>query len=354
MTVLKNRYNREMTSKERFLAVMNRQKPDCVPIDLMPEVVLIMRMAGGKVIDYFRDKDKIVKGLIAIRDRYKVDAFSVAALTYTELFGGKVAYLEDRYPPITEPIFNSVEDIDRAKIPDPEEIPSIKVAIDAVKILCETVGKEMTIGGLCIGTFNLARELVGAEKLLVAFHRNPEFVHKAANIACEALIKVGKAFIKAGVDYIWYPDASSSPAWISPAHYEEFAIPYHSKFFQAMKKEGVFTIYHPCGGEYPIFLQLPKVQGVDAYHFSELVDIDIARKIFGPDTILWGNVNPSETLLLKTPLDVEEEVKGIIEKAGKMGRLIMSIGCSLAPDTPPENIEALVESTRKYGKYPLK
>jgi uroporphyrinogen-III decarboxylase len=159
--------------------------------------------------------------------------------------------------------------------------------------------------------------------------------------------------MKAGADYIYYPDSVSSPAFMSPAHYLEFAFPYHSKICKAAKEFGLYTVIHPCGGEYPILFDVYRIPGVDAYHFSELVDIGVIRQIYGPRALLYGNVNPLTKLLTETPQDIEEEVKKIIKAAGRLGRLLMAPGCTIPPNVPYENFKALVEACQKFGCYPM-
>lgn len=120
-----------------------------------------------------------------------------------------------------------------------------------------------------------------------------------------------------------------------------------------MKRLGVYTIYHPCGNEYPIICHVKKIEGLDGYNFSNLVDLKIVRQIYGPDAILWGNISPAEVLLIGTPDMVEAEVKRIIEGAGVLGGLVMAAGCSIPPNVPRANLKAFFDATKKYGTYPL-
>jgi uroporphyrinogen decarboxylase len=59
-------------------------------------------------------------------------------------------------------------------------------------------------------------------------------------------------------------------------------------------------------------------------------------------------------MLLGTPLDVEQDVKECLRKTYDNPKgYVLSLGCGLPYDAPPENIHALVEAARKFGKYPL-
>ena len=48
----------------------------------------------------------------------------------------------------------------------------------------------------------------------------------------------------------------------------------------------------------------------------------------------------------------EKEAKACIEKGrGKNGNFVLCSGCMVPAETPSENIEAMIGSARKYGRY---
>lgn len=89
------------------------------------------------------------------------------------------------------------------------------------------------------------------------------------------------------------------------------------------------------------------------FHFSELVDIGTVRQIYGSQTLLYGNIDPHIKLLMETTNNVEEEVKRIINAAGKLGRLAMAPGCAMPVNVPEENFKAFVEACKSFGTYPI-
>jgi MtaA/CmuA family methyltransferase len=317
-----------MTGKERFLKTLGGRKSDRIPIDPVWDSATPMRFVGGKVSDYYLNSERCAEALIAIQEEYGFDAIQLgnSLPQFVELFGGAAIYPDDSYPLAEAPCFKSVKEIAAATLPEWDGVPNFKGMIETVRLVSEAVGDQIAIGGRCVGTFNVMRELIGSDLLLRALVTDADLVHAAAELACETLIRLGRAYIEAGARYIWYPDATSSPAWISPQHFEEFAMPYHARFFEAMRAEGAPVIYHPCGGEYPILCLVSRIPNVNAFHFSELVDLGVVRQIYGPEAILWGNVHPYGTLMANSPERVVDEVKGIIQKAGKRGRLIMAPG----------------------------
>ena len=347
-----------MTPKERFLAVMQGHIPDYVPVEpLMTGAFACATVLKQNVSRYYFDSDICAKAAIAAQERYGYDCIlmGVSSPTYGDILGGSCTYPDDGYPMFETAAINEASDLDRMEPPDfiAKPPPAFKTLIDGMKQVVDTVGDRVAVGALLPGVFNVAVALRGIEPLMIDMKMDPEFFSRIIDLACTLLIDAGKAYAATGVHYAWYPDACSSPTCISPEDFEKYAMPLHEKFFTAMKALDLYTVFHPCGVEYPIFCQLPRIPNIDAYHFSNFVDLGIARKIYGPKQILWGNLNPAETLLFGAPDEVEEEVREIIESTGKVGAFMLSLGCTLPPGVPHENVDAIMRARDKYGKYPM-
>ncbi len=103
-----------------------------------------------------------------------------------------------------------------------------------------------------------------------------------------------------------------------------------------------------CEGAYgdrlEYFLEMPK--GKVVTHF-DLTDMFRAKEILKDHVCLMGNV-PSSLLQVGTPQEVDEYCKKLIEVCGKGGGLIITNGSSI-DEARPENIRAMIESTRKYN-----
>lgn len=66
-----------------------------------------------------------------------------------------------------------------------------------------------------------------------------------------------------------------------------------------------------------------------------------------------GGVPTISTLLKGTPEAVYQEALDCIKKCGPGGGYILAGDGSLAPDTPAENLEAMVQAARDHVHYPL-
>jgi len=67
--------------------------------------------------------------------------------------------------------------------------------------------------------------------------------------------------------------------------------------------------------------------------------------------ILKGNLHTTEVMLRGSVGDVIAASKKAMDDAGSGGRFILSTGDQCGRDTPDENLHAMVETARTYGRY---
>ena len=118
----------------------------------------------------------------------------------------------------------------------------------------------------------------------------------------------------------------------------------------ALKKTGKPLKLHVCG-DTTDRLETFVDAGFDILSLDTKVDFQKAREKVGDRVCLMGNVCPNTTLLFGTTQDVENYSKKVIQQAGLNGKFILSSGCMLSPDTPRENVHAMVNAVEKYGRY---
>ena len=109
--------------------------------------------------------------------------------------------------------------------------------------------------------------------------------------------------------------------------------------------------YHSDGYIEPIIPDLIEI-GVDVLNpvQPECMDPAKLKKLYGDKLAFWGTIGIQRTLPFGTPEEVEAEVKERIETVGKGGGLYLSPTHSIAPEVPLENIFALVEAVKEYGR----
>jgi uroporphyrinogen-III decarboxylase len=140
-----------------------------------------------------------------------------------------------------------------------------------------------------------------------------------------------------------------SPAGlVGPTLYEESVLPSEHRLLEKLKPTvGIPVSLHICGNATPI-LPLMAASGADVLELDHAVDLANACRIAGPDIALWGNLDPVSLLARGNPAQIRTEATAAITAARESGhrRFVLSSGCTLAVETPAENIDALINTDR--------
>ena len=203
------------------------------------------------------------------------------------------------------------------------------------------------------GPFTCAYKLRGAQNLLLDMFDDPDYVHSLMDFITTALIERIKAYRKA----LGMPEEGDSWGFaddaielLSVEQYKEFVLPYHKRLIRAFGKKGPNSI-HLCGDAQRHFKVIKEELKVLSFDTGFPFDFAKAREELGPEVEILGGVHIS---LLKdgTPKEIEREVvrifnTGVLEG----GRFVLREANNLAPMTPPENVKAMFDAARKWGRY---
>jgi uroporphyrinogen-III decarboxylase len=112
------------------------------------------------------------------------------------------------------------------------------------------------------------------------------------------------------------------------------------------RRPDVIVRIHMCG---PTDHLLPVMRGLpaDVFELDFPVDLAEARSILGPDRVILGNVSTVKEMLKGTPDDVYAAAAECHRISG--ARHIVGTGCEVPPETPPENLRALVAYARDHA-----
>ena len=160
----------------------------------------------------------------------------------------------------------------------------------------------------------------------------------------DTILSYLSAQIKAGAQAVQIFDTWAGI--LTPVEYKEFALPYVKKTISELKKEGVPVIYfvNDCAG----ILKEVRKSGADVTGIDWRIDISDAIKRLGKKMVVQGNLDPCELFLPKEKL--EERIKDILWKGESAKGHIFNLGHGVLPETPVENVIAMVEAVHKYGK----
>ena len=202
------------------------------------------------------------------------------------------------------------------------------------------------------------------ELWITAPYDHPQYVKDFFALQTEIALENLKLFYQAvgdrvsviaisGTDF----GAQNGP-FISPQTYREFFKPCHKILNDWVHQNTNWKVFfHSCGSIYDFLDDFIEV-GVDIINpvqFSAArMDLKVLKNKYNDKLVFWGaGADPQETLPFGTPEEVEEEAKRSISILGKGGGYVFAAVHNIQSLVPIENILALFNAAKKYGKYPI-
>lgn len=338
-----NNNTNHMTPIERKEALKKGLSVDRLPCSPMISEY-VCRVSSLNIKDYLFSAELMAHAHIISYKTLRYDSIGIGPDQYglLEALGANVHYpLNDR-PQIVSPLVEKYSDIKNIKMVNPEKELRLAVYLKALDIIKANIGHEVLAGTGIGGPFSTAGMLRGIDNLLLDLRKNPGLVHKLMEIATANIIKYMESSWKRGYSCsIGDPLASCSV--ISPAFFREFVKPY-LKEIAVWKKQntGKGLSLHICGNTKPIWHDMAEL-GAARISLDEKMDLEEAKKDIGHLVGLKGNVPPVDILRNGTPQEVINSARLCLQKAGDNPKgFTLSSGCTIALDTPAENIKAMI------------
>ncbi len=344
-----------MTPRERAFAAIRGETPDTVPIQ-MDSFLFCARLTGKPYGDVFRDPRLLAESQLRAQELVGLDIIDmetgVAALA--EACGCAVEYPADAAPWVTRPVFREASGpeilrrLASARPPEPAGSPSLAVMIEAVRILARKTGADVLLKAEADqGPFSLAAGLVGMDRFLEDLADGGEHVIALLDFAAEACSAYASALREAGAEVIVMGDSFAGPDVVSPKTYAQLAFPREKKVISRAHSCGALYSLHICGNVDSIIAKVVET-GADIIEIDEKTDLASASRAAAGKACLLGAVSP-RILRNGSPGEVEEETARVMRSMKGNPRFILSPGCSLAGDTPVENVRAFVRAGRELG-----
>jgi uroporphyrinogen decarboxylase len=240
--------------------------------------------------------------------------------------------------PVVERPIESLGDVQRLSVPDPEE--SVPFILEAVRLVRDELGPNEAVIGFAGGPFTVAGYLIEGKptrefaKTKACMYGSPEVWHSLMDKLAETFVPYLAAKVGAGADVVQLFDS-----WVgalSADDYREFVAPYSQRVLAGVD---VPTIHFGTGTLH--LLGDMAAVGGDVIGLDWRVPIERGWEIVGPDRAVQGNLDPA--LLLGPWERTEAATLGILEAvAGRRGH-IFNLGHGVLPDTEPAVLGQLVE-----------
>lgn len=360
-----------MTSKERMMTALAKQKPDRLPATVhqwMP-YHLEHYMGGMDDIAAFRATGLDAAVTFSPKEEPATPQWRTqAAETPTDI--GRNTHYTIHTPEgtltwdegtnettsfVTGELVKRDEDIYLLKKYLP--VPTLDKA--AVQKKYDALGDDGILRGLIMGQqggcWQDAVEYYGTEKLILATFDKPEWVHEFLEILLEKKLEFIYTQLKgAKYDLIENGGGAASSTVISPAIHEEFCLPYDRRVHDALHDVGYPVSYHTCGGMVKIADLIPQNHcdasetlsppGVGGDITPETQE-EVYKALF-PKVALIGGLDQFYVLEKGTEKTIRAEVHRLFEAFGQNGGYIMSASDHFF-HAPRQNLSAYAAAARE-------
>ena len=334
---------------DRLLRVCRGQSVDRTP-------VWMMRQAGRYLPEYREIRQKVsfldlckntdLAAEVSLQP-YRilgVDAviFFSDILIPVEAMGVHVA-LTDKGPEIANPL-RTQSAIDALRIPDPSiEVPFVG---SIIKKLRQELRDAVPLIGFAGAPWTLASYLVEGRgsknfaEIKSLAYREPRLMHALLEKLASTVSSYLLFQIDSGVQVIQLFDTWAGE--LNRSDYEEFALPYTRKIFDAIGSRVPRIVYvNGCAS----ILESMVTSGADVVSVDWRISIAEARRHTGQRVVLQGNLDPC--VLLGPKERILARTKEILEQAGPGGH-ILNLGHGILPQTPVENARCFIDYAKNY------
>lgn len=310
-------------------------------------------MLGFSIKEYYHSAEKMCQLEEYLFEKFHSDGagLSTTLRGMAEAMGSEIRYFDDNIAQLQKPAL-ILREIDNAKLVDVDKDGRLPIILEGLRLVKKKLGDKVPISGTVTGPFTVAAMVLGTEYLMIGMIKKPEKIKQLMEVIVENNNRYIKRLLDLGVG-IGFADPVSSTALISVHQYQEFSLPYLKKNVDYIKSHGGGCGLHICGTSRGLWENLNET-GIGTFGLDNVEDLEEAKHVLGGHMCIQGNVPPVEVMRLGTPQDVLRSARDCIKKGhdSKCG-FVLTSGCQMPMYTPAENMQALMDAARIFGRYPL-
>ncbi len=350
-----------MKPRERFLMAIKHQEADRVPQlvrwgkDIGRRLARIFGVSGPELAIRLGNDALVAQVGINAEMEMSVGELAVGE-QYTSEWGVTYQRESGFNNPIGHPLQNK-EDFETYRFPNPHDPKRMK----EVRELVYRYGRDHAIivdlsSSLCEAAMVHLR---GMQEFLVDTLIDPDFAGQILDGLADYYIALGRHAVDEGPDVIRIGDdvGTQTGLIISPDSWRNLVKPRLARMIQAFKKANphIIILYHSCGDFSPIIGDLADmgVQFLSTMQPCGQIDPVRIKAEFGDRLAFKGGLDTQQLLPHGTPEQVREGVRMVIKAYGQGGGYVFMPAHLLYNDVPTENIWAMLEAVKDYGRYPL-
>jgi len=333
-------------SDSRFLRACRKEPVDATPVWLMRQAGRYMKeyrelRAQVPFLELCKSPRLVSEVTVTAARKLGVDAAIIFAdlLLIVEPLGFSLAYDQGEGPSI-QPALRSPLEVGRLRDENPQR--SLSYFYDAIRQTRADLDPQLPLLGFAACPFTLASYLIeggGSRNYRHTkglMYRDPGAWRALMEYLARILSRYINAQIAAGVQAVQVFDT-----WVGclgPSDYREFALPYTRMMIERIDP-GTPIIHFGTGTA--MLLEDMRQAGGHILGLDSHVELDQAWARLGYDVGVQGNLDP--VVLYADQAYIRSRVQRILKQAGGRPGHIFNLGHGLLPDTPFDNVVALVE-----------
>jgi len=285
---------------------------------------------------------------VTAAERLGVDAAIIFAdiLLIIEPMGLKLEFSKGEGPVIHNPV-RSVADVKRMR--EVEDAGALEFVFAAIRETRAALRSDLPLIGFAGAPFTLASYIVegGASKNYVhtkaLMYNDSGAWHAMMSLISRGLIKYLNAQVEAGAQAVQLFD--SWVGTLSPDDYRDYVLPHTRNVIKGVTA-GTPVIHFGTGTS--ALLELMREAGGDVIGLDWRVRLDEGWQRIGRDVAVMGNLDP--VALFANREHLRAQAKLILDQAGGRPGHIFNLGHGILPETPVENVIALVDAVHEMSQ----
>ncbi len=335
-----------------FLKACRREPTGYTPIWLMRQAGRYLKEYRAlrrkySFLEMCKNPELAAKVTLQPVERFKLDAAIIFSdiLIPLEPMGVEFDFAKGEGPVFHRPL-RQMKEVQKLRVIEPEEETSF--LMKAIQIVRKELGGKIPLIGFCGAPFTLASYIVegGHSKNYILtkslmYEDRPTWDALMGKLS-DVLVRYLRAQVRSGVQAVQIFD--SWVGCLSPHDYEEYVLPYSKKVIEGVGNS--VPLIH-FATSHSTLLGLMRRAGGDVIGVDWRVDIGEAWSRIGYDVAIQGNLDPG--ILLASVELITKEVKRILDCVkGRPGH-VFNLGHGILPNTPVENVAALVDVVHEYS-----
>jgi uroporphyrinogen decarboxylase len=329
----------------------------CEPVDVTP--IWLMRQAGRymaeyravrknhSILDICKTPEIAAEVTITAAEKLGVDAAIIFAdlLLPLEVMGMPFRFEAGEGPVIEQPL-RTPQHIDALVTNRAAELGYVS---ESVRRVVKHFGSKLPVIGFCGAPFTLASYMIegGGSRNYIHTKKMMYSEPAAWQMLMRKLVEVLSAYaaeqVTAGADALQIFD--SWVGCLSVEDYRQYVLPFATELVQRLKKTGVPIIYF--GTDTATMLPAMKETGAQVMGVDWRFPLDDAWASLKFEGAVQGNLDP--VLLFASQKELRLRTEAILRQAAGRPGHIFNLGHGILPETPVENVQALVHFVRELS-----